>query len=178
MNRPIRTTSIFVLFAVACPSIWSAAHWLAHAQSQDGKKSEAGRIDPYAQLDEKASAVKGADEQAIRQLADAVFLLVVGDQIPSLFVSPYKERFVHAEINYRSGQKAGIPEANIVRVIDELARTLDAPEYARTDEEEVRDTRLAVSLWTPHFIVHQAAGTGEGSSLDRSADSLFLNFIL
>jgi len=167
MNGPIRITSLLIFFAFTGLSIWSTAHWLAHAQSQDGKKTEAVRIDPYAQLDEKASAVKGADEQAIRQLADAVFLLIVGDQIPSLFVSPYKERFVRAEINYRSGQKAGIPEANIVRVIDELARTLNAPEYARTDEEEVRDTRLAVSLWMPHFIVHQAAGTGEGSSTEQ-----------
>ena len=166
MNSPIKLVPVLILCVFTGLAFWLAAHWLAHAQSQESSKSQAAQFNPYPELDEKARAVKGADEKAIRELADAVFLVVTGDNVPSLFVSPYKEKLVRAEINYRSGQKAGIPEANIVRVIDELARTFDAPEYARTDEEEVRETRLSISFWVPHFIVHQAAGTGAESSTE------------
>jgi hypothetical protein len=165
MNRPTTLIPVFVVVVFAGFAFWLAAHWIARAQSKESK-SQATQIEPYAQLDEKASAVKGADEKAIRELSDAVFQLVTGDQDPSLFVSPYKERLVRAEINYRSGQTAGIPEANVVRVIDELARTFDAPEYARTDEDEVRETRLSLSSGMPHFIPHQSTGTGAVSSTE------------
>jgi len=119
---------------------------------------------PYARVNEKADAVKGADETAIRELADAVLVLTIGDGVPSVFVSPYKERLIRAELNYRTGQKDGIPEANIVRVIDELVRELSAPEYAKTDEDQVYDTRLAISSLMPHFIVQRPLRSGEESS--------------
>ena len=89
----------------------------------------------------------------------------MGNEVPSVLISPYKERLVRTEINYRRGQKAGIPEVNIVRVIDELARELNAPEYAGTDEDEVRETRLAISHMMPHLIVPQSLGAGEQSSM-------------
>src|SRR4051812_39059696 len=103
MNRPIKIIPVLILVAFTGLGFWLAAHWLAHAQSQESSKSQAGQINPYAQLDEKASAVKGADEKAIRQLTDAVFELITGDNVPTLFINPYKERLVRAEINYRSG---------------------------------------------------------------------------
>jgi hypothetical protein len=58
----------------------------------------------------------------------------------------------------------GIPEASIVRVIDELVRELSAPEYAKTDEDQVHDTRLAISGLMPHFIVQQPLRSGEESA--------------
>ena len=84
---------------------------------------------------------------------------------PSALANQYKERLVRAEINYRKGQKAGIPEGNTVRVLDELAQALNAPEYARRDEDEVRETRLALSQMIPHLIVPQPLGAGEQSSM-------------
>src|SRR5262249_41678102 len=96
-----------------------------------------------------------------RELADAVLLLVVEGRLPNALVIPFKERLVRAEIHYRSGRKAGIPGANIVRVINELAEKFNAPKYARTDEDEVRDMRLTVSYMMPHFIPRQPLGAGE-----------------
>ncbi len=163
MNKRLKIISIFCLFAFGSLSIWLAGDWLVRGQSQRNTGGPLPLPEPYARVDKRASAVRGANEEAIRELADAVLLLVIGDTVPDVLVNPYKERLVRAEINYRGGQKAGIPEVNIVRVVDELVRKLNAPEYARTDEDEVHDTRLAISYLMPHFIVHQPFRSGEES---------------
>lgn len=165
MNKRLKIISILLLIALGSLTTWLTTHWLVRGQSKQNTDTAAQLPQPYAQVDEKASAVQGADEGAIRELADAVLLLVIGNNAPSVLVSPYKERLVRAEMNYRRGQKAGIPEVNIVCVIDELARELNAPEYARTDEDEVRQTRLAISYMMPHLIVHQPLSAEEESSL-------------
>lgn len=156
--------SILVLFVLGSLTIGLTQHWLVSAQSQKDTNASAPRVQPYSQVDEKASAVNGPDEGAIRELADVVLRFVTENKVPSVFVGPYKERLVRTEINYRSGQKAGIPEENIVRVFDELTQALNAPEYARTDQEEVREMRLAISQIIPHLIVPQYLGTEEQSS--------------
>lgn len=162
MNKRLKVISIIFLSAFGSLSLWLTAHWLVRGQSPQNTPSYLPQ--PYARVNEKAAAVRGADEGAIRELADAVLLLTIGDSLPSVFVSPYKERLVRAELNYRSGQKGGIREANIVRVIDELVRELSAPEYAKTDEDQVHDIRLAISALMPHFIVHQRLASGEEST--------------
>ena len=162
MNKRLKVISIISLSALGSLTIWLTTNWLVRGQSRQNIPSYLPQ--PYALVNEKAGAVKGADERAIRELADAVLVLTIGDGVPSVFVSPYKERLVRAELNYRTGQKDGIPEANTVRVIDELARELSAPEYAKTDEDQVHETRLAISSLMPHFIVQQPLRSGEESS--------------
>jgi hypothetical protein len=165
MNKDVRIlVSIVLLLTISGLFIWLTRHWLAYGQSQESKNNRVPLPAPYAQVDEKAAALKGADEKPIRELADAVVVLAIGDNVPSVLVSPFKEQLIQAEINYRSGRKAGIPEGNIVRVIDELAQALNAPDYARTDEDEVRDTRLVISYMMPHFIIHQPLAAGEEST--------------
>src|SRR5258708_4594260 len=134
MNKRLKVISIISLSVFGSLTIWLTTHWLVRGQSRQNTPSYLPQ--PYSRVNEKAGAVKGADERAIRELADAVLLLTIGDRVPSIFVSPYKERLIRAELNYRRGQKAGIPEANTVRVIDELVRELSAPEYAKTDEDQ------------------------------------------
>jgi len=162
MNKRLIVISIISLSVFGSLTIWLTTHWLVRGQSR--KNTASYLPQPYARVNEKAGAVKGADQRAIRELADAVLLLIIGDGVPSVFVSPYKERLIRAELNYRRGQKEGIPEANTVRVIDELVRELSAPEYAKTDEDQVHDSRLAISSLMPHFIVQQPLRSGEESS--------------
>jgi len=162
MNKRLKVISIISLSVFGSLTIWLTTHWLVRGQSRQSTPSYLPQ--PYARVNEKAGAVKGADERAIRELADAVLLLTIGDRVPSVLESPYKERLIRAELNYRRRQKEGIPEANTVRVIDELVRELSAPEYAKTDEDQVHDTRLAISSLMPHFIVQQPLRSGEESS--------------
>ena len=156
--------SIFLLLVLGSLTTWLSTHWRVRGQSQQDTGASAQISQPYAQVDEKARAARGADGGAVRELTDAVLLSVIGNKMPSALVSPYKERLVRAEINYRKGQQAGIPEVNIIRVLDELARELSAPEYARTDEDEVRETRLAIAYMVPHLIVPQPLSAEEQSS--------------
>jgi hypothetical protein len=162
MNKRLKVISIISLSVFGSLTIGLTTHWLVRGQSRQNTPSYLPQ--PYARVNEKAGAVKGADERAIRELADAVLQLTIGDRVPSVFVSPYKERLIRAELDYRRGQREGIPEANTVRVIDELVRELSAPEYAKTDEDQVHDTRLVISSLMPHFIVQQPLGSGEKSS--------------
>jgi hypothetical protein len=165
MNKGVRILASIVLLLTICGlSIRLTRYWLAYGQAPESKNSRVSLPAPYAQVDEKAAVLKGAEEKPIRELADAIVVWAVGDSVPDVLVSPFRELLIRAEIDYRSGRKAGIPEANIVRVIDELAQRLSAPEYARTDEDEVRDTRLAISYMMPHFIVHQPLAAGEEST--------------
>lgn len=168
MNKRLLIISILSLFVLGSLAMGLSRRWLVRAQSQKDADGSAHRLQPYAQVDEKASAVQGPDEGAIRDLADAILPFVTGSSVPSVLASQYKGRLVRTEINYRKGQQAGIPEGNIVRVLDELAQALNAPEFAKTDEGEVRDTRLAISQMVPHLIVARSLGAGEQSSMGLS----------
>jgi len=132
-------------------------------ESQDGMDISLYVPEPYKRVNEKAGAITGADERAIRELADAVLQLITDGRLPSAIARPFLERVERAEIDYRSGRKAGIPESNIIRVIDHLAAKLGAPNYARTDEDEVRDMRLSISQMMPNFIPRRPLGAGEES---------------
>jgi hypothetical protein len=120
-------------------------------------QQDGGYQNPEAQIDQKAQAIVGADETHIRNLADAVFHVPSLVSIPETIARPFKERLVRSEISYRQGQSKGIAEENLVRVMDELAQKFDAPEYARTSQEEVRDLRLMISYSMPHFIPRQTS---------------------
>jgi hypothetical protein len=132
-------------------------------ESQDEMNTRLHLGAPYERVNDRAAAIAGGDEKAIRELADAVLQLITRHSPPSAILSPFMKRVAEAEINYRRGRKAGIPEANIVRVVDYLAIKLGAPNYARTDEEEVRDRRLSISQIMPNFIQRRPPGAGEES---------------
>jgi hypothetical protein len=122
------------------------------AQSKE-KTLEMFVPDAFTLLDEKASHTMGTDEAAVRDLAAAVVDWAVSGQLPELFSRPYKERLFRAEMSFRRGDSRGASESSIVRLIDGLAQKLDAPEFARSDEDEVHQLRLTLSYMTPHLVV-------------------------
>lgn len=132
-------------------------------ESQNGINIGLYIPEPCKRVNEKAGAITNGDERAIRELADSVLQLITSDRPPSAILRPLMGRVAQAEINYRSGRNAGIPEANIVRVIDHLAVKLGAPNYAKTDEDEVRYLRLDISQMMPNFIPRWPLGAGEES---------------
>jgi hypothetical protein len=186
-KRVIITVTSLALFSVGAVALQQTAArgWFAYGQSQertnttpparhvvsvsainesqDGMDISLYVPEPYKRVNEKAGAITGADERAIRELADAVLQLITDGRLPSAIVRPFLERVAQAEIDYRSGRRAGIPESNIVRVIDHLAAKLGAPKYAKTDEDEVRDMRLSISQMMPNFIPGRPLGAGEKS---------------
>ncbi|MBO0726146.1 MAG: hypothetical protein J2P52_11145 [Blastocatellia bacterium] len=140
----------------------------ASNEPQDGMNTRPYLGAPYERVNDRAAAIAGGDEKTIRELADAVLQLITRHSPPGAILSPFMKRVAQAEIDYRSGRKAGIPEANIVRVIDYLAAKLGAPNYARTDEDEVRDKRLSISQIMPNFIPCRPPGEGKESPTGSS----------
>ena len=135
----------------------------ANYERKDGMPPRLYLGPPYERVNDRAAAVKIVDERAIRELAEAVLQLITSARPPSAILRPFMERVAQAEISYRSGRKTGIPEANVVRAIDHLAAKLGAPNYARTDEDEVRLMRLGISQIMPNFIPRLPLGAGEES---------------
>jgi len=121
------------------------------AQAQTDSK-ENQYSEPLALIDKKAQMV-GSDETSVRELTEAVFNTLGVSDVSAVLVDPFKERLTRAESNFLSRRETGIPEENIVRVVNDLAQRFDAPEYARTSKEEVRKLRLINSYLMPHFIV-------------------------
>lgn len=150
---PKTILALFVACACAIGVICLGANRLIRGQSQTDMNSQ--RPNPDAEIDEKASRARGGDENAVRELADAVFRALPIGEVPDVIARPYKERVIRSEINYRNGRRQGIAEANIVRLIDELAARFDAPDYARTSPDEVRMLRLTFAEIMPHFIPRQ-----------------------
>src|SRR5258708_26017809 len=105
--------------------------------SSGQKENEAKQVNPITQIDEKAARAVGNDENSIRELSSSVVDWAVGGHLPAFLAEPYKERLARAEINYRSGVAPGITGHKIVLLSDDLVLKLDAPDYARTDDDEV-----------------------------------------
>ncbi len=124
------------------------------AQAQTTPLQDKQYQEPFTRIDERAKAVS-SDEGSVRELADAVFDTLSISNISPVWVSPFKERCINAEISYRSGRREGIPERNIVRLINELVQKINAPEYSQTSEEEVRRLRMNIAYLMPHFIIQQ-----------------------
>src|SRR5882724_4931201 len=116
------------------------------------KGNEVKQVDPFTQIDEKAARAAGNDGNLIRELSDSVVDWAVGGQIPPFLMVPYKERLARAEVNYRSGLAPDITGHNIVLLIDGLVQKLEAPDYARTDDDEVLDLRAGLVAQMPHLV--------------------------
>lgn len=156
MNKRYRLSFLLLaIVALGTGLVWLNSRGIVRGKSQANKAAQGLRAEPYLRIDEKALAATGTEETAIRELAKAVFNPEISE-LPIEFARLFEERFIRAEINYRRGDRAGIPEINVVRVIDEMAQRLDAPDYAKTSTDEIREARLGISRWMPHFIVRKS----------------------
>src|SRR5262249_22379130 len=75
-------------------------------ESQDGMDISLYVPEPYKRVNEKAGAITGADERAIRELTDAVLQLITDGHLPSAIVKLFLERVAQSEIDYRTGRKS------------------------------------------------------------------------
>jgi hypothetical protein len=107
----------------------------------------------YTDMEAAAKKAKSNEEQAIRELADAVFNQGA-PMIPSVASADMKDRLVRAEIKYRNGHK-GVREEDIVKTVNDLADTFDAPAYAKTSRLQVNILRLRLMGAFPSFIAQE-----------------------
>lgn len=112
-----------------------------------------GDSNMFTDVETAAKKAKNNDEKAIRELADAIFNYSA-PMIPPIASEDMKDRLVRAEIKYRNGQK-GIREEDIVKTINDLADTFDAPDYAKTSRLQVKILRMRLMGDFPSFIAQE-----------------------
>ena len=145
------TTFTLITICLAIAGL-SFCFWNAVGASSGQKENEAKQVNPITQIDEKAARAAGQDENSIRELSNSLVDWAVGGHLPQFLAEPYKERLARAEVNYRSGVTPGITGHNIVLLIDNLVQKLEAPDYARTDDDEVFNLRAGLATQAPHLV--------------------------
>jgi hypothetical protein len=64
-------------------------------------------------------------------------------------------------MDYRKRKRKGVDEIEVVKVINGLAKKYGAPDYAKTDQREVRELRMSMLLTEGDFI---GRGKNDGKS--------------
>jgi hypothetical protein len=123
--------------------------WNAQAS---GQASPASAKRPWQKIDDKAKAVKVGDRQATETLVDEIFTSFNWNAQLIGATTHIKERVVRSEMSYHNGSSRGIPEAHVANLINGWAARFNAPDYARTSQEEVRTIRVRLQPILPHLI--------------------------
>ena len=103
-------------------------------------------------LDRNAEMSQHGDRQTVKNLADAVFGLTEVPGASELIARDSPDTIIDSEISYRTGYHPGASNEDVTRAFNNLMRRLRAPEYALTDEKEVRRLRESLNSEMPHFF--------------------------
>lgn len=157
MNKRVKISFLSIGLLVLCATlIWLSTTSFVQVRSQTIERDNYDN--PYSQIDQRAQAVNGADEAAISELTNAIFRVPLLAYVPNVIARSFKERLVRSELNYRSGRAHGVSEERVVDVVNLLALKFEAPDWARTSQQEVRGLRSLMSRSMPNFISHAPAG--------------------
>jgi len=115
------------------------------------KKENKGDFNPLHGLNEKARKSSAGDQVALNELVDDIMTqygLLNG--IPGA-KEAVKDRIVRAEVRYQQIGK-GISEQKLVKMINNLAQAFAAPEFMKTDIQQVRYMRVSRMVFMPNLI--------------------------
>jgi len=119
---------------------------------------------PASRIEQKAANVRVGDQESISALVNEIFRSKGWDSEFSTDAGRIKQKLIAAEVRFHTQRQPGVSEGNIVRAVNTLVRTLDLPEYARTDAYEVRKLRITLMSGFPHVIGPYAAGRDAASN--------------
>jgi hypothetical protein len=174
-----KLVKVLVVLSVFC-AFAAGAFWLRSGPSVAAKArpsavaedASPGKSAPIDRVNEKARAARGGDEDAVRELTDAVFNTAVDeDDVIGDATKPLKERVLRAEMEYRKGKRKGVAEIEVVKVINGLAKKYGAPDYAKTDQREVRELRMSMLLTEGDFVA-RGRNDGKGKPKKKKGDTI------
>jgi hypothetical protein len=114
-------------------------------------------------LDSKARLAKSGDESTVQELADEVINRLGGPEAAEA-LSPFKDRLVRAEMNYRRGQQGGISEQKLANSLNQLGRDLGLSESARVSPRQLRYLRVHMMAAFPNYV-SQSSDKQRGKSI-------------
>jgi hypothetical protein len=181
--RRSRTVLLSMCFLCAIAgALWLSATSSVRSSPNSPRAAGDRNLSSFARINEKARTARGGNPTAIRELADEVFDAVGFPEIPARTQDEMKERIVRSEIDYRSTGKGGIPEKNIVKMINSLAQKLDLPDYARVDGMLVRQVRVRMFTQLPNLFsqavtMEEKGRGGVGSALKTEMSPVEATFL-
>lgn len=132
----------------------------------------------HQQVNDKAVLVRVGNPQAIADLSRTVFTRV-GIPVEVADSFHFSQRVAQAETDYRNGMHAAIHEEDIVRANNNFARALGVPEWAQTNQAEVRKLRMQFFARYPQLLASQAPPDANGrfEALSKNIGPLEATFL-
>lgn len=130
------------------------------ARANAAQESKSSSTDSGTDLEAKATQAQVGDEGSIRELASGIFKPFRWSDRQEIR-GQVLDRLVKAELSYRSGQHPPVPEENVVKVVNNLAQQLGAPDYVKTNLDQVRYLRTSLMMRVPHLVAATARGQHE-----------------
>jgi hypothetical protein len=158
MNVSLKNIVLVLFFAGL--AVFVSRFGVSRLYAQDGSAME--YKNNLQRVNEKAKGARSGDVNQLSELADEVFLGSVLDRTP--VGTSIKEHVLKAERLYREGKHEPIHEKNIVELVNHLAQSLNAPDYARTSASQVRLLRLALITQTPALVGADAINSSDSVS--------------
>jgi hypothetical protein len=126
--------------------------------------------DPFGTLNAKTNAANPNDSVSINGLVDEVFKFMLVDLVN--VPSQIKGRIVLAETKYRNNQRDGITETKLAAAIDVLATRFNAPNYAKTNESEIRELRMSMMPYATSLVgVYRPNEVNRNSSVNQTINT-------
>jgi hypothetical protein len=181
----MKKRNVFLSTLLLC-TIAGALSWLGTTSSVRSnslqRTGEVKNVSPFARINESARIAKSGDPAAIRQLADEILDVASFPEISGSTLDQMKERIVRSELNFRSTGQGSIPEKNIVKMINNLADKMGAPDYAKVDGILVRQMRVKMFIRSPNLfsqaVTRENNGRGGvGSALRTEMSPIEASFL-
>ncbi len=107
----------------------------------------------------------------VAAITDAVFAIPhfgLIQQVPAWAATLVKQRLATAEEAYWKGRQAAIREEDIAAALNSVVAKLNLPEYAQTNQSQIRHLRMETLERNPRFMglkVRTESSTGEPSTI-------------
>jgi hypothetical protein len=113
------------------------------------------------QVNSEAVLARAGDAKAIALLSETVFtrMGVPSEVANALFLT---QRVAQAETDYRAGAHPAVHEADLVKAHNNFANALALPEWAHTNQAEVRRLRMQLMARYPQLLASQAPPDANG----------------
>ena len=115
----------------------------------------------------KTAHATGADTD-IKALADKA---VDPFGIPKPIAEQFRVQLVQSEQRYRQG-KAGVTEDELVSFHNRMVKALNLPEFAETDQRQVRDLRMTLQYLSPELMSPQRKHDPANKEVDSEMSPL------
>lgn len=164
------TTKVMILFAVILGIGVLMATLRLSPKRQFARQDQRGLIQKLASLDSKARSARSGDLAAVTSLTDEV-LNYFGTPETVGILSPFKDRMIRAETDYRNKCFKGISEEKVAHLLNKLAKDLDAPDYAYVNSRQIRFLRGRLLTALPSLIT-TTIDSKKGVSIDPEMSPL------